>query len=236
MDRLDKENQKMNVLVNLVYVHIDKNVYIKSKDIICPECNESCRIGVENYKIKLYDCINNHINVINVKDFQEKQKINISNIICEECNIKNKGNTYNNEFYKCLTCNKNICLLCKNKHVSNHNLINYEQKNYICQKHNGFFNKYCKQCKCNLCYSCNEETLYVVSMEDCLVCPNREVKKFDDEFECYLKCPSKHPMRYSKLYEKETCHDCFTRIVDFDEEECSKCPNREYVDGKCVLK
>ena len=86
------------------------------------------------------------------------------------------------------------------------------------------------------CYSCNEETLYVLSMEDCLICPNREVKKFDDEFECYLKCPSKHPMRYSKVYEEETCHDCFTRIVDFDEEECSKCPNRKYVDGKCVLK
>ena len=71
--------------------------------------------------------------------------------------IKNKGNTYNNEFYKCLACNKNICLLCKNKHESNHNLINYEQKNYICQKHNGFFNKYCTQCKCNLCFLCDEE-------------------------------------------------------------------------------
>ena len=34
MDRLDKENKKIKVLVNLVYVHKDKNVYIKSKDII----------------------------------------------------------------------------------------------------------------------------------------------------------------------------------------------------------
>ena len=74
MDRFDKENQKMNVLVNLVYVHIDNNVYIKSKDIICPTCNESCRIKIENYKIKLYDCINNHINNINIKDFQKNKK------------------------------------------------------------------------------------------------------------------------------------------------------------------
>ena len=34
MDRLDKENKKIKVLVNLVYVHIDKNVYIKSKKIL----------------------------------------------------------------------------------------------------------------------------------------------------------------------------------------------------------
>ena len=79
MNQLNKDNQKMNVLVNLVYVHIDNNVYIKSKDIICPTCNESCRIKIKNYKIKLYDCINNHINIINIKDFKEKQKINISN-------------------------------------------------------------------------------------------------------------------------------------------------------------
>ena len=106
MDLLDKENKKIKVLVNLVYVHKDKNIYVKSKDIICPTCNESCRIKIENYKIKLYDCINNHINIINIKDFQDKQRINISNIICNECNIKNNENTYNNEFYKCLTCNK----------------------------------------------------------------------------------------------------------------------------------
>ena len=154
---MNKENNIIKIIVNQIDKEKDESVYVKSKDIICPTCNESCRIKIENYKIKLYDCINNHINIINIKDFQNRQKINISNIICEQCNIKNKGNTYNNEFYKCLTCNKNICLLCKNKHESNHNLINYDQKNYICQKHNGFFNKYCSQCKCNLCFLCDEE-------------------------------------------------------------------------------
>ena len=155
--KLNKENNFIKVIVNQIDKEKDESVYVKSKDIICPTCNESCRIKIENYKIKLYDCINNHINIINIKDFQEKQRINISNIICNECNIKNKGNTYNNEFYKCLTCNKNICLLCKNKHELNHNLINYEQKNYICQKHNGFFNKYCTKCKFSLCYLCEKE-------------------------------------------------------------------------------
>ena len=77
MNKLNKENKKMKVLLYLVYVHKDKNVYAKSKDIICPTCNESCRIKIENYKIKLYDCINNHINIINIKDFQEKQRLHL---------------------------------------------------------------------------------------------------------------------------------------------------------------
>ena len=89
--KLNKENNIIKVIVNQIDKEKDESIYVKSKDIICPTCNESCRIKIENYKIKLYDCINNHINIINIKDFQDKQKINISNIICEECNIKNKG-------------------------------------------------------------------------------------------------------------------------------------------------
>ena len=96
--KLNKENNIIKVIVNQIDKEKDESVYVKSKDIICPTCNESCRIKIENYKIKLYDCINNHINIINIKDFQEKQKINISNIICEECNIKNKGNEADDEY------------------------------------------------------------------------------------------------------------------------------------------
>ena len=40
---------------------------------------------------------------------------------------RNKGNTHNNEFYKCLNCNYNICPLCKFTHNnSGHNIINYD--------------------------------------------------------------------------------------------------------------
>ena len=84
-------------------------------------------------------------------------KGNMSNIICEKCRIKNKGNEPNNELYKCLTCNKNLCLLCRSNHNLNHNIIKYEQKNYIYQKHNEPFIKYCKECNKNICYSCDEE-------------------------------------------------------------------------------
>ena len=40
-----------------------------------------------------------------------------------------------NEFYICKTCNKNICPLCKSNHDKNHKIINYDDKDYICEKH-----------------------------------------------------------------------------------------------------
>ena len=51
----------------------------------------------------------------------------------------------------------NLCFLCKPNHNSNHNIIIYSQKNYICQKHNEPFIKYCTKCNINICFSCDEE-------------------------------------------------------------------------------
>ena len=102
MSNLNKQNKKLIVLVN----SIDKNdqdkekVIIQSKDIICPECKEPCRFTIENYKIKLTDCCNNHtINNIKFIDFTKTQEINISEIICDICKFKNKGNSHNHEFF-----------------------------------------------------------------------------------------------------------------------------------------
>ena len=160
MSDLNKQNKKLTILVN----SIDKDdqdkeqVIIQSKDIICPECKEPCRYTIENYQIKLFDCCKKHINNgIKFIDFNKTQEINISEIICDICKYKNKGNSHNHEFFICLTCKQNICLLCKSKHDSNHNIIKYDQKNYICHKHNDVFIKYCEDCHINICFSCNIE-------------------------------------------------------------------------------
>ena len=55
--------------------------------------------------------------------------INEGKIICEHCKNFNKNDTYNNKFFRCLTCSNNICPLCKESHNKNHNIIDYEQKN-----------------------------------------------------------------------------------------------------------
>ena len=123
MNKINKQNKKMKVLVQ-TFEGGNNNVKVFSQieQIICPICHEPCRIKIENYQIKLSECINNHSKIMKIKDFPNSQRINISEIICEKCRIKNKGNCSNNEFYKCLTCNQNLCLLYRAKHDLNHNI------------------------------------------------------------------------------------------------------------------
>ena len=154
------ELTKKNKIVRVIVTKFDKpnQVIIKSKIIICPECNQPCKIKFKDSKILLYDCENNHVSDnIEVSKFDETQKINLSNIICDQCLINNQGLSYNNEFYKCLTCNKNLCLICESKHDNNHIVINSKQKDYKCPKHNDVFFKYCKSCKVNICLLCESE-------------------------------------------------------------------------------
>ena len=128
----DKYRKKMNILVTNDEENKSENEITKSNDIICPDCNENILINIKDFKINLSQCKNKHtINNILLNIFEETQKIDLSKIICQICNKNNKGNTHNNEFYICNTCNKSICPLCKSIHDKTHNIINYDNKNYI---------------------------------------------------------------------------------------------------------
>jgi hypothetical protein len=157
-NEIDRNRNKMNIIVKLNNDNNNEKKEIISKDIICPECGENILINIKDFKINLYGCKNNHkINNILINKYENNQKIDLSKIICNECNENNKSNTYNNEFYICNTCNKNICPLCKLKHDKNHIIIKYDDKNYICKKHNESFIKYCKECNENICIICENE-------------------------------------------------------------------------------
>ena len=158
MSQINKDDKMIGILVNLTNSEEEKEKIEKSKNIICPQCQEPCKYQIENYKITLYDCINNHVTKnIKIVDFPNTQEINISNIICDICKVRNKGNTFNNEMHKCLTCLKNLCPLCISNHDLHHYIIDYYQKNYICEKHKVFYTKYCQNCKLNLCIACEKE-------------------------------------------------------------------------------
>ena len=155
----DKESNSLTILAfpmnNSNENEKDNNVIIKSNSIICPKCRENTRFTIEDYLINLYDCKNGHkINYILLDEFEKEQNINISKIICGKCKEYNKGNTYENKFYICCTCRINLCPLCKSSHDAKHNIINYEDKNFICHKHNEALIMYCYDCKLNLCLSC----------------------------------------------------------------------------------
>ena len=59
---LKVNEETMKVIVNKKQKEENKDVIEQSKDIICPDCKEPCRINMNDYKIKLYECANGHIN------------------------------------------------------------------------------------------------------------------------------------------------------------------------------
>jgi hypothetical protein len=134
---LDKTRKKMSILVYDIANNDENKSKIKSKNIICPECNEDIKMNIKDYKINLIGCKNNHrINKISFNEFEKTQILDLKNIKCGICKENNKATTYKNEFYKCYDYNINLCPLCKIKHNNNHNLINYDKINVICYKHN----------------------------------------------------------------------------------------------------
>ena len=154
----DRQRKKMNILI-LDNDSLNENkTKIKSKNIICPQCGEDIKIKIQNYKINLFDCKNNHSKYnISLNEFESTQIIDLEKIKCGICKEKNKGNTYKNEFFKCYECNMNICPLCKLNHNKEHNIYNYDNKYYICEKHNEIFIHYCNTCKKNICTLCETE-------------------------------------------------------------------------------
>ena len=115
---LDKMNKRMSIVVfEAMKSTIIEEELINSKEIICPICKENCRIKFENYKIKLYECKNNHeTSNITLENYFKTQKINETNIICNNCKQINKNKAYKKKFFICLSCKQNLCPLCKSVH------------------------------------------------------------------------------------------------------------------------
>jgi len=164
-ENINKDDIKLNI-IDIIVNDIDKDdkeeekeINIKSKEIICPICKGCIRMKIKNYRIYLNECKSDRrIDNIFIKDFENKQYINQNKIICNNCKINNKSNVYNNEFYICNTCKIYLCPICKKeKHDKNHNIIKYEEKYYICDKLNNKYNSYCLKCKKNICIICEKD-------------------------------------------------------------------------------
>ena len=111
----------------------------------------------------------------------------MTKIICDICKKNNKSISYNNIFYICNTCNINICLLCKSNHDQSHKLINYDDKYYICKKHNEAYISYCETCKQNLCTLCDKHKEHkriffsdILPKKDVLIKKINRVKEYID--------------------------------------------------------
>ena len=155
----------------------------KSKRIICPECKENARIFIHDYKFSIHGCKNgHHINDMLINNFTKTQ---YNNIICQYCNKINENNTDN--IYLCLKCNQNLCESCKSTHDKTHNIINYEEKSFICDIHFEPYNSYCSSCQKDLCLNCvfehkNHEIISYVEMISNISLKN-EREKFHEKKE-----------------------------------------------------
>ena len=160
-DLANEEDNKANKMQILVYSNDENNEdkkLEKSKDIICPECGEKSIINIKDYKIYFDECKNGHkLNDITLDEFECLQIIDLSKIKCHNC-THNKSTSFQNYFYKCLTCNQNFCPLCENIHNREHDdIIEYDKIGYICNFHNIIYTSFCKECKDNLCMFCESE-------------------------------------------------------------------------------
>ena len=86
-----------------------------------------------------------------LRDFAKIQNVDESNIKCEDCKKSNKNISYNNIFYRCFQCKKNLCPLCKSSHDQTHNIIEYDEKYFLCNKHYESYTWYCNDCKKDNC-------------------------------------------------------------------------------------
>ena len=182
----DKIRKEMNILVfERKKTTIYQKKEIQLKEIICPICKENTFININNYKINLNQCQNGHsLNNILFKELNKTQSINISEIKCNICKIKDKSNTFNNNMYRCNECKINICPFCSLKH--NHKLINYDIRNYQCSKHNNNFIKFCKDCNENICMGCEKEhnNHNIIYFGDILA--NKNIINHFNEFRKYI--------------------------------------------------
>ena len=132
----------------------------KSKQIICPQCTENCLLILDNYKITLNACDNGHnTEKLFIKDFNNSQKVDSSKIKCSGKDCEESLFTQK-QFYFCIECNSNFCLLCHLSHKKKnkeHTVIDYDFKNYVCKKHGEKYSAYCGECKKNLCGDCEIE-------------------------------------------------------------------------------
>ena len=124
MTNINNDNDNIIPIQVISKNNSNNSINLEKYEIKCPKCSEPCRIKIENYLIKLFDCKNNHktenIELDQLKKMQNK--IGIENdkkfYICEL-----HQNPYTDY---CTNCKINICSSCKVQHM-NHSIQSFNE-------------------------------------------------------------------------------------------------------------
>ena len=174
LSEFNNEYSIINISVSEKNEVIEKIINEKSKlkiseHIICPKCKSMSEININNFKISITNCNNNHsMPGLYLNDFVNTQYIEESRIICQECKKSlNDLITSNNELLIC-NCGIIICQSCfkihkeENEKLQKDNLkkhisLDYKDKDYFCLEHYTIYNGFCQKCKKNICNKCERK-------------------------------------------------------------------------------
>ena len=153
--------KSMNLLIFIFNLKkIKEKNEAQLNNLLCPSCEKLISMKINEGKITLKKCCNNH----KIKNLSISLLINLQTNMKEKdnyCSNCNNNLNYYNNFYIC-SCNKFICPLCINEHnekIKNHYQIINNKKFLVCEKHNMVFNSCCNKCNKNLCNKCIDEHL-----------------------------------------------------------------------------
>ena len=162
-NKLDDYSASLKNIIISGYKDINISAERKLRIIKCPNCIcNDCIINVHNYQIIFYGCKYNHISYKLLNDYDDSQRANFAQIVCNKNGCHESMSSGFQDFYQCLTCTKlmnHTYYLC-NKHSSekehdkSHVKVRYDDKNYYCETHFKKFIEYCFKCKKNLCHDC----------------------------------------------------------------------------------
>ena len=196
-----KDFNKKNLVINVFYLDIQnvKNNNEQLDYIICPECEEPASFIINNDKISIDSCVNNHnLSNLSIDEFMSFQCIKKSDIKCFKCkNIK----SYYNNFFIC-SCGDYICPLCKSEHINkDHKLTIYKNKLFYCNKHIYEFVSFCNNCHINLCKVCEEEhkSHKIILLKK--IIPNN-IDEINNEFEDFKKIVNEYKTGFKTIKKK----------------------------------
>jgi hypothetical protein len=202
LNDIDNDNKNILIQVHLKNNNeiienniINKNIIQNQKsEIICPKCFQPCRIKIENYLIKLFGCINDHIiENIELDEYIKIQQNIQPKVTCKICSKNNDINEQNKGIHYCTKCQIHICSDCTEYHEKKHNIEEYQSNYYLCIKHKSLYTQYCQSCKYNICSQCidKHKNHKIVTFEE--ISPNiGDIKKKIEEIKKAINLLDEH--------------------------------------------
>ena len=159
------ENNIRNNIENNIENNIDINKFKLGKKIICPEnnCFSNAIISINPISFEVRTNCGKHKKNMDILTFVEKSgQSKEEKESCSICNDSHKDILQNNKkLYKCF-CGLNICETCKDNHLkekdpNEHNMVDFNKKDYLCccTKDLKNYISFCITCNKNLCIVCD---------------------------------------------------------------------------------